>query len=29
VMQIRGGLDQRGSKIKVEHTAQRLADSLE
>jgi iron-sulfur cluster protein len=29
VMQIRGGLDKRGSAIKVEHTAQRLADSLE
>jgi Fe-S oxidoreductase len=29
VMQIRGGLDKRGSKIKVEHTAQRLAESLE
>jgi iron-sulfur cluster protein len=29
VMQIRGGLDKRGSNIKVEHTAQRLADSLE
>jgi L-lactate dehydrogenase complex protein LldF len=29
VMQIRGGLDKRGSNIKVEHTAQRLADCLE
>jgi Fe-S oxidoreductase len=29
VMQIRGGLDKRGSKIKVEHTLQRLAESLE
>jgi len=29
VMQIGGGLDKRGSKIKVEHTAQRLADMLE
>jgi L-lactate dehydrogenase complex protein LldF len=29
VMQIRGGLDKRGSSMKVEHTAQRLADSLE
>jgi iron-sulfur cluster protein len=29
VMQIRGGLDKRGSAIKVEHTAQRLADSLQ
>ncbi len=29
VMQIRGGLDKRHSNIKVEHTAQRLADSLE
>jgi iron-sulfur cluster protein len=29
VMQIRGGLDKRGSKIKVEHTVQRLADCLE
>jgi Fe-S oxidoreductase len=29
VMQIRGGLDKRGSKIKVEHTAQRIADSLQ
>jgi iron-sulfur cluster protein len=29
VMQIRGGLDKRGSNIKVEHTAQRLAQSLE
>jgi iron-sulfur cluster protein len=29
VMQIRGGLDKRNSKIKVEHTAQRLARSLQ
>ncbi len=29
VMQIRGGLDKRSSKIKVEHTAHRLAQSLE
>jgi iron-sulfur cluster protein len=29
VMQIGGGLDSRGSKIKVEHTVQRLADCLE
>jgi Fe-S oxidoreductase len=29
VMQIGGGLDKRGSKIKVQHTAQRLAESLE
>jgi Fe-S oxidoreductase len=29
VMQIGGGLDKRHSKIKVEHTAQRLADMLE
>ena len=29
VMQIRGGLDKRGSNIKVEHTAQRLAESLQ
>ena len=29
VMQIGGGLDKRGSKIKVEHTAQRLAECLE
>ena len=29
VMQIRGGLDKRSSKIKVEHTAQRLARSLQ
>jgi len=29
VMQIRGGLDKRGSMIKVEHTAQRIADSLQ
>ena len=29
VMQIRGGLDKRGSSIKVEHTAQRLAESLQ
>jgi iron-sulfur cluster protein len=29
VMQIRGGLDKRSSKIKVEHTAQRLAKGLE
>ena len=29
VMQIRGGLDKRGSKIKAEHTAQRLAESLQ
>ena len=29
VMQIRGGLDKDGSEIKVEHTAQRLADELE
>jgi L-lactate dehydrogenase complex protein LldF len=28
VMQIRGGLDRRGSNIKVEHTAQRLAKIL-
>ena len=29
VMQIRGGFDKRGGKVKVEHTAQRLADRLE
>jgi iron-sulfur cluster protein len=29
VMQIRGGLDKRGSKIQVEHTVQRLAECLE
>ena len=29
VMQIRGGLDKHGAKVKVEHTAQRLADRLE
>ena len=29
VMQIRGGLDKRGSTVKVEHTAQRLARSLQ
>jgi len=29
VMQIGGGLDKRGSKIKVEHTVQRLANCLE
>ena len=29
VMQIRGGLDKNGAKIKVEHTAQRLAEELE
>jgi iron-sulfur cluster protein len=29
VMQIRGGLDKRGSKIRVEHTVQRLAECLE
>jgi L-lactate dehydrogenase complex protein LldF len=29
VMQIRGGLDKQNSSIKVEHTAQRLADELE
>jgi L-lactate dehydrogenase complex protein LldF len=29
VMQIRGGLDKRGSSMKVQHTAQRLAESLE
>jgi Fe-S oxidoreductase len=29
VMQIRGGLDKRRSDIKVEHTAQRLARSLQ
>jgi Fe-S oxidoreductase len=29
VMQIRGGLDKRGSDIKVELTAQRLAESFE
>ncbi len=29
VMQIRGGLDKDGAKIKVEHTAQRLAEELE
>jgi L-lactate dehydrogenase complex protein LldF len=29
IMQIGGGLDKRGSKIKVEHTAQRLAECLE
>ena len=28
-MQIGGGLDKRGSKIKVEHTAQRLAECIE
>jgi len=28
-MQIRGGLDKRSSNIKVEHTAQRLAKSLQ
>jgi Fe-S oxidoreductase len=29
VMQIRGGLDKDGAEIKVEHTAQRLAEELE
>jgi L-lactate dehydrogenase complex protein LldF len=29
VMQIGGGLNSRGSKIKVEHTAQRLLECLE
>ena len=29
VMQIRGGLDKRGSNIKVEHTTQRIAESLQ
>ncbi len=29
VMQIRGGLDKQGTPIKVEHTAQRLAEELE
>jgi L-lactate dehydrogenase complex protein LldF len=29
VMQIRGGIDKRGGKIEVQHTVQRLADSLE
>jgi iron-sulfur cluster protein len=29
VMQIGGGLDKRGSKVKVEHTVQRLAECLE
>ncbi len=29
VMQIRGGLDKDGAQIKVEHTAQRLAEKLE
>ncbi len=29
VMQIRGGLDKNGAEIKVEHTAQRLAEELE
>lgn len=29
IMQIGGGLDKRGSKIKVEHTIQRLVDCLE
>jgi len=29
VMQIRGGLDKRGSKVKVQHTVQRLAECLE
>jgi iron-sulfur cluster protein len=29
VMQIRGGFDKQGTKIQVEHTAQRLADRLE
>jgi len=29
VMQIRGGLDKNGAQIKVEHTAQRLAEELE
>ena len=29
VMQIRGGLDQQNSTIKLEHTVQRLADELE
>jgi L-lactate dehydrogenase complex protein LldF len=29
VMQIRGGLDKRASDIRVEHTAQRLAESLQ
>jgi L-lactate dehydrogenase complex protein LldF len=29
VMQIRGGLDKRGSSVKVELTAQRLADSFQ
>jgi Fe-S oxidoreductase len=29
VMQIRGGFDKDGAQVKVEHTAQRLADRLE
>jgi Fe-S oxidoreductase len=29
VMQIRGGLDKRGSKVQVQHTVQRLAECLE
>ena len=29
VMQIRGGFDKHGTRIQVEHTAQRLADRLE
>jgi len=29
VMQIRGGLDKRGSTIQVQHTVQRLAECLE
>ena len=29
VLQIRGGMDKDGAAIKVEHTAQRLAEELE
>jgi L-lactate dehydrogenase complex protein LldF len=29
MMQIRGGLDKRGSKVKAQHTAERLADAFE
>ena len=28
MMQIRGGIDKDGAEIKVEHTAQRLAEEL-
>lgn len=29
VMQIRGGIDKNGTRIEVEHTAERLAEELE